>query len=82
MEALGLPEIGRSALGRPIFARRYGGGGAPLLVMGGIHGDEPASVDLLVELCVRLGGKQGETAAPTAIPPCGCCRRPTPTAWR
>ena len=24
--------------------------------MGGIHGDEPASVDLLVELCGRLGG--------------------------
>ena len=55
LEALGLPEIGRSTLGRPIFAQRFGGGGAPLLVMGGIHGDEPASVDLLVELCDRLG---------------------------
>ena len=55
VEALGLPEIGRSTLGRPIFAQRYGGSGAPLLVMGGIHGDEPASVDLLIELCGRLG---------------------------
>ena len=54
VEALGLPEIGRSTLGRPIFAQRFGGPGAPLLIMGGIHGDEPASVELLVELCGRL----------------------------
>ena len=41
--------------------------------MGGIHGDEPASVDLLVELCDRLagqqGGKRGETTAPLEVPP-------------
>jgi murein peptide amidase A len=54
VEALGLPEIGRSTLGRPIYAQRFGGPGAPLLVMGGIHGDEPASVELLLELCGRL----------------------------
>jgi protein MpaA len=54
--ALGFPEIGRSTLGRPIFARRFGGAGAPLLVMGGIHGDEPASVDALLELAARLDG--------------------------
>ncbi|HLK92398.1 MAG TPA: M14 family zinc carboxypeptidase [Polyangia bacterium] len=53
--ALGFPEIGRSSLGRPIFGRRFGGPGAPLLVMGGIHGDEPASVDALLELAGRLG---------------------------
>ena len=52
--ALGFPEIGRSTLGRPIFARRFGGAGAPLLVMGGIHGDEPASADALVALAARL----------------------------
>jgi protein MpaA len=52
--ALGFPELGRSTLGRPIFARRFGGAGVPLLVMGGIHGDEPASVDALVELAARL----------------------------
>jgi protein MpaA len=72
VEALGLPEIGRSTLGRPIFAQRFGGSGAPLLVMGGIHGDEPASVDLLVELCARLAGghagKQGEATAPLETP--------------
>ena len=62
--ALGLPEIGRSTLGRPIFAQRFGGGGAPLLLMGGIHGDEPATVDLLVELCGRLGGRDGPRDCP------------------
>jgi protein MpaA len=65
VEALGLPEIGRSTLGRPIFARRFGGSGAPLLVMGGIHGDEPATVDLLVELCGRLAS----AGAPLEAPP-------------
>jgi protein MpaA len=53
--ALGFPEIGRSSENRPIFGRRFGGPGAPLLVFGGIHGDEPASVDALLELCARLG---------------------------
>src|SRR5579862_3331191 len=53
--ALGFPEIGRSTLGRPIFARRFGGAGAPLLIVGGIHGDEPASADALVALAARLG---------------------------
>jgi protein MpaA len=72
VEALGLPEIGRSTLGRPIFAQRFGGGGAPLLVMGGIHGDEPATVDLLVELCRRLdsklNGKPGAGDLPLEVP--------------
>jgi protein MpaA len=53
--ALGLPEIGRSSEGRPIFGRRFGGPGAALLVFGGIHGDEPASVDALLALAGRLG---------------------------
>jgi protein MpaA len=55
VSALGLPEIGRSSEDRPIFGRRFGGEGAPLLVLGGIHGDEPASVDALLALCPRLG---------------------------
>jgi murein peptide amidase A len=55
VSALGLPEIGRSSEDRPIFGRRFGGDGPPLLVLGGIHGDEPASVDALLELCPRLG---------------------------
>jgi len=61
VEALGLPEIGRSTLGRPIFAQRFGGRGAPLLIMGGIHGDEPATVDLLLALCSRL--RRGDASA-------------------
>jgi protein MpaA len=52
--ALGFEEIGRSTEGRPLVARRFGGAGAPLLVMGGIHGDEPASVDALLDLIPRL----------------------------
>ncbi|MES1206726.1 MAG: hypothetical protein ABUS79_12390, partial [Pseudomonadota bacterium] len=52
--ALGFDEIGRSTEGRPIVARRFGGAGPPLLVMGGIHGDEPASVDALLDLLSRL----------------------------
>jgi murein peptide amidase A len=55
--ALGFPEIGRSVENRPIFGQRFGGPGAPLLVFGGIHGDEPASVDALVSLCARLGDR-------------------------
>jgi protein MpaA len=59
--ALGFAEIGRSTEGRPIVARRFGGPGAPLLVMGGIHGDEPASVDALLDLLQRL--------PPAGLPP-------------
>ena len=64
VEALRFPEIGRSTLGRPIFAQRFGGRGAPLLVMGGIHGDEPATVDLLVELCGQLRGEAPAEGVP------------------
>ena len=52
--ALGFDEVGRSSEGRPIVARRFGGPGAPLLLMGGIHGDEPASVDALLDLVQRI----------------------------
>ena len=69
VEALRFPEIGRSTLGRPIFAQRFGGRGAPLLVMGGIHGDEPATVDLLVELCARLRGEAAAELAPLWLLP-------------
>jgi protein MpaA len=64
VEALQFPEVGRSTLGRPIFAQRFGGSGAPLLVMGGIHGDEPATVDLLVELGRRLRGRDAAAEEP------------------
>jgi len=59
LASLGFQEIGRSTEGRPIVgrcfpARQTAGAGAPLLVMGGIHGDEPASVDALLDLLARL----------------------------
>lgn len=59
LASLGFPEIGRSTEGRPIYGRCFsarpeGGARPPLLVMGGIHGDEPASVDALLDLLARL----------------------------
>ncbi len=53
LAALGFDEIGRSTEGRPILARRFGGGGSPVLLMGGIHGDEPASVDAVLDWLTR-----------------------------
>ena len=72
VEALGLAEIGRSTLGRPIFGRRFGGRGAPLLVMGGIHGDEPASVD--AARSSSAGGCAARCArrGPAAVAGAGC----------
>jgi murein peptide amidase A len=54
VDALGFDELGRSAEGRPIRGRCFGGTGSALLVFGGIHGDEPASVASLIELAARL----------------------------
>jgi protein MpaA len=54
VEQLGWPEIGRSTLGRPLRAQRLlpegAGQGPPLLLVGGVHGDEPASVSALLDL--------------------------------
>jgi len=54
VQSLGYPALGSSIEGRPIFGRRFGGVGIPLLIFGGIHGDEPASVDTLLDLAARL----------------------------
>jgi protein MpaA len=59
VQALGFAELGRSAEGRPIFGGRFGGAGIPLLIFGGIHGDEPASVAAILDLAVPLAaGKE------------------------
>ena len=42
IEAAGWPEVGRSVSGRPIVAAAWGDGPC-ILVVGGVHGDEPAS---------------------------------------
>jgi protein MpaA len=57
VEALGLETLGHSVEGRPIRGRRFGGAGPALLVFGGIHGDEPASVEALIELAPRAAAR-------------------------
>ena len=66
VEALGWPSIGQSSLGRGIVAARLaarlpsgGDGGAPLLLMAGIHGDEPASVEAVLDLLASAPGAGG-----------------------
>jgi protein MpaA len=54
VDSLGLPEVGHSTAGRPLRAGRYGGDGRPVLVVAGVHGDEPSSVAAAVELCRSL----------------------------
>ena len=56
VDGLGFPALGKSTEGRTICGRRFGGPGPALLVFGGIHGDEPASVEALIELARRLDG--------------------------
>jgi murein peptide amidase A len=67
--ALGWPELGRSVERRPIVGRafagsrfagsrlagsRFAGAGPAVLIFGGIHGDEPSSVQAVLELAERL----------------------------
>lgn len=55
VEALGLSTVGHSSEGRPLVAGRFGTRvGRPLLVVGGVHGDEPTSVEAVVELALWL----------------------------
>ncbi|HEY0707245.1 MAG TPA: DUF2817 domain-containing protein [Polyangia bacterium] len=55
--ALGLAEVGRSSAGRPIHGgpipESRAASGRPLLIMAGIHGDEPASVAAVLDLWAR-----------------------------
>ena len=57
VEALGFESLGTSTEGRAIRGRRFGGAGPALLVMGGVHGDEPASVEALIELAARAAAR-------------------------
>jgi murein peptide amidase A len=67
---LGLAELGRSSEGRPIWGGVLGGGGgAPLLVVGGVHGDEPASVEAVVALGHRLVAGEIVGASPVLVVP-------------
>jgi protein MpaA len=58
-ELAGFPDpetIGRSSQGRPILAGRFGANHRPasLLVVAGVHGDEPATVEATADLARRL----------------------------
>jgi protein MpaA len=58
--------IGASVEGRPIRAWRFGPDGAPpLLIVAGVHGDEPSSVAAAAELGRRLA--TGAVASPQPV---------------
>src|SRR4029079_2924927 len=60
--------LGTSTEGRAIRGRRFGGPGPALLVFGGIHGDEPASVEVLIELAPRVAATPRADAAICLLP--------------
>jgi protein MpaA len=72
-------EVGRSFEGRPLLAGAFGAGsGPPLLVVGGVHGDEPSSVEGVVELAERLAAtppRGGRTWVLPLLNPDGLVRR-------
>src|ERR1700690_3639926 len=76
VRALGFPEVGRSSEGRPIFGGVFGAGAPSLLVVGGVHGDEPSSVEAAVALARRLAA--GAAAAPLVLGPALNPDRPPP----
>jgi protein MpaA len=63
VSGLGLEELGLSTEGRPIWGALPAGRAKekPLLIVGGVHGDEGASVEAVVALARRLAA--GEIAA-------------------
>jgi protein MpaA len=50
VDSLGFPVVGRSVEGRALSLGRFGPPGPPLLVVGGVHGNEPSSVWAVLEL--------------------------------
>ena len=74
--ALGWPEIGRSTAGAADRARGCSGADetagqpSPLVVMAGIHGDEPASVEAVLDLLAHgLAGRGGWGHGPLWVVP-------------
>jgi protein MpaA len=68
VEALGFEALGTSTEGRPIRGRRFGESGPALLVFGGIHGDEPATVESLIELAGRVADVRPSRVALWLLP--------------
>jgi protein MpaA len=70
VRALGFDELGRSSDGRPLWGATLGQGARPLLVVGGVHGDEPSSVEAVVGLVGRLTvGPHPEDVGPLIVIP-------------
>jgi protein MpaA len=70
VRALGLDELGRSTEGRPLWGASVGAAGArPVLVLGGVHGDEPSSVEAVVGLAQRVAAGALVAAAPLVLVP-------------
>jgi len=71
LRALGLDELGRSIEGRPVWGGGFGDlstRAAPVLVFGGIHGDEPSSVEAVAELVRRVAGGHVEHGPLFVVP--------------
>jgi murein peptide amidase A len=56
LPAVAAAPVGRTVLGRPIRCSVYGTGDETVLVLGGIHGNEPAGVPLCEQLGTFLAG--------------------------
>jgi protein MpaA len=63
------PLTGRSVQGRLIYCRVFGQGRGGALVIGGIHGDEPASATLAQALLTRLERSASLASAPAIVVP-------------
>jgi murein peptide amidase A len=78
VRALGLQEWGLSVAGRPLFGAALGGGKrGRILVVGGVHGDEPSSVEAVVALVGRLRTGElptGDLVVVPALNPDGLAR--------
>jgi protein MpaA len=71
VEAFGLPGIGMSTLGRSIRAARFprAAADAPwLLVVGGVHGNEPSSVAAALDLIADLRAHPSGAASICVVP--------------
>lgn len=73
VRALAYDELGQSSEGRPVWGAAFGAGERPLLVVGGVHGDEPSSVEAVVGLAGRLAGV-GPVILVPALNPDGLAR--------
>jgi protein MpaA len=68
------PVSGRSVENRPLAGSEFGKGSETVLILGGIHGDEPAGTALSRRLCAHLASRPGGAAgrrvvvAPAANP--------------